>query len=250
MPNRIKILVVDDDPRLLDLLIETLTTIGYDAVGAADARQALKILTETKVNLIITDIKMPDMDGFELADIVRKEYPGLPVVFITGVFTSSVVHQKNSETILTKPFRISRLEDMIKRAVTSPTYVEMREKDRILVVEDDDSFRVMLMETLKLSNYSVTGASDADEAINILQQGSISAVITDIKMPGMDGISLAKNIKRSQPEIPVILITAYLSAGQQDRASFADGFLMKPFDIKSVTDLLESLKHQIARPAV
>jgi len=250
MPNRIKILVVDDDPRLLDLLIETLTTIGYDAVGAADARQALKILTETKVSLIITDIKMPDMDGFELADIVRKKHPGLPVVFITGVFTSSIVHRKDDETILTKPFRISRLEDMIKRAVTPPPDVEPREKERILVVDDDDSFRVMLMETLKLSNYSVTGASDADEAMNILQQGNISAVITDIKMPGMDGISLAGNIKKSRPGIPVILVTAYLSAEQENAASIADGFLMKPFSIESVTNLLESLKDRITRSMV
>ena len=112
-----KILVVDDDSRLLGLLTETLAAIGYSAEDARSAREALAKLAESKFHLIISDIKMPEMDGFSLLGRIKENYPGLPVIFITGQPTLDSARLANADGILTKPFRISNLEDLIEQAL-------------------------------------------------------------------------------------------------------------------------------------
>lgn len=244
MTNDLHILVVDDDAYLLDLLIETLTTIGYKATGAPDAIAALELLGNTEINLVITDIKMPKMDGIEFAKTIRRKFPDIPIVFISGAFTPSVLRQIEGEPYIPKPFRINQIEKIIQdvaERVASP--VESKPGDTILVVDDDDSFRLMLTESLKLSGYAVTGARDGISAVERVKKGGISAVITDVKMPGMDGITLSKYIRKQWPSIPVVLITAYLNFDEvpdMDKCS-ADGYLMKPFKIEAVTALLEDL---------
>ncbi|MEZ5357823.1 MAG: response regulator [Candidatus Zixiibacteriota bacterium] len=244
MTSELNILVVDDDAYLLDLLIETLTTIGYDAIGAPNAVEALKMLETSEVNLIITDIKMPQMDGIEFARTIRRTYPDLPIVFISGAFTPSVLRQIEGEPYIPKPFRINQIEKIIEdvaNRVAMP--VKSKPGDMILVVDDDDSFRLMLIESLKLSGYTVAGVGDGISAVERIKKGGISAVITDVKMPGMDGISLAKYIHKQWPGIPVVLITAYLNFDEvpdMERQA-ADGYLMKPFKIEAVTSLLKDL---------
>ena len=112
-----RILVVDDDSRLLGLLTETLVAIGYEAEDARSAREALAKLAESKFHLIISDIKMPEMDGLSLLERIRENYPGLPVVFITGLPQTDILRSANPEGILSKPFRISNLEDLIEQAL-------------------------------------------------------------------------------------------------------------------------------------
>jgi YesN/AraC family two-component response regulator len=84
-----------------------------------------------------------------------------------------------------------------------------------------------------------------------MEGGSVGAVITDVKMPGMDGIALAGHIKEKWPGTPVILITGYIPADHEEpmKTDIADGFLMKPFKIESITELLEDLRRQFPPPA-
>lgn len=112
-----RILVVDDDSRLLGLLTDTLETIGYTAEDASSAKEALAKLAESKFHLIISDIKMPEMDGLSLLSRIRENYPGLPVIFITGQPQTDILRSANPEGILSKPFRISNLEDLIEQAL-------------------------------------------------------------------------------------------------------------------------------------
>jgi two-component system sensor histidine kinase/response regulator len=251
MANEIKILVVDDDRYLLDLLIETLRSIGYDTTGVQSAAEALKLLETTDYKLLITDIKMPEMDGLEFTRKVKRNHPDLPVIFITGVLGSSVLRLTDADGYLSKPFRIGQMEELIKKVLENQTGAAAPDgNEHILVVDDDDTFRLMLMETLKLSGYSVIGASGGREAVALLEQGGIDSVIADIKMPEMDGISLTRHIKKTWPGMPVIMITGYLSMEdkQEESDQLADGFLMKPFKIESITELLESLKKQRTPP--
>ena len=114
-----RILVVDDDRRLLGLLTETLSSIGYTVEDARGAKEALAKLAESRFDLIISDIKMPEMDGLSLLGRIRESYPGLPVIFITGLPRTDIVIAANPEGILSKPFRISNLEDLIEQALES-----------------------------------------------------------------------------------------------------------------------------------
>ncbi|MFH1701173.1 MAG: response regulator [Candidatus Zixiibacteriota bacterium] len=247
MNDSLMILVVDDDPLLLDLMIETLDTIGYRADGVLGGKEALEYLEDSDVQLLITDIKMPGMDGIELSQQVKKLYPRLPVIFISAAFSPEVLQRIEGDPFLAKPFRISQIEALIENSLKPESEVmSTKPVDSILVVDDDDGFRIMLMENLKISGYNVCGAADATKALERLKQGGINSVITDFKMPGMDGISLSRYIRQQWPEMPIILITAYINIDEDPDIRFndADGYLMKPFKIDSITGLLEMIKRE------
>lgn len=115
----IKILVVDDDQNLLDLLDDTLTTIGYEATGSADGFEALEKLKQQKFDLVISDIKMPGMDGLELLREIRESYPDLPVLFITGAGLPETIEKAAPDGFLDKPFRISHIERLIENCLSA-----------------------------------------------------------------------------------------------------------------------------------
>ena len=106
---------------------------------------------------------------------------------------------------------------------------EISEK-KILIVEDDDTLRITLRRTLELEGYQVMEASGGRIAQNLLGMETFDIVITDIRMPDINGIELMHFIKRSLG-LPVILITGFAEAGQREEliSLGADGYIAKPF---------------------
>ena len=234
-----RLLVVDDDAQLLDLLLDTLTSIGYAADGASDGVEALEKLHSGRYELMITDIKMPGMDGISLLKKVRRYYPKLPVLFITGLATPEIMGQASPDGFLAKPFRISHIEDLIKDALAGKRDVVERPVRRVMIVDDDDAFRKALTDMLAAHDYLALAVPSAEQALIELKNGEVDVVITDIKMPGMDGITLTRVIKERHPDLPVIMITGFLSAGEAGLQ--ADGFLRKPFRVENIIRLMESV---------
>jgi diguanylate cyclase (GGDEF)-like protein len=110
------------------------------------------------------------------------------------------------------------------------------EREKILVTDDDQSIREMLLDMIQLFGYECRVACDAEEALKILQEAGFSIVISDIKMPEMDGISLTKLIKEKNPEIDVMIITGYdtdYTFKDVIRAGASD-FVTKPFSIDEI----------------
>ena len=245
MPQaKAKILVVDDDANLLELLSDTLETIGYLARRACDGIEALQRLKEEKFDLMITDIKMPGLDGMALLKKARRYYPTLPVLFITGVVSPEVIGRASPDGFLAKPFRISHLEGLIEDTLAGKSERAIKPIRRVMVVDDDDLFREMLTEALSCHDYIPFAVSSGLEALRELEHGTVDAVIADIKMPGMDGITLLKKIKEKDSEIPVILVTAFFSqeeAGRKAGTVAANGFLKKPFGVDNIIKILKQL---------
>lgn len=111
---------------------------------------------------------------------------------------------------------------------------------RVLVVEDDPRLREAVVDTLMLKGFQVSEAAHGIEALNLLRHQQIDLVLSDINMPGMDGLELLQNVKQETPWLPVILMTAYGDVGQAVKAMQrgADDYLMKPFELKELDDLL------------
>jgi CheY-like chemotaxis protein len=110
------ILVADDDPDLRDLIVATLANAGYAILAAADGYDAVRVLADNWVNLLIADIRMPGMDGFELARQAKVMRPNLHVVYISHY---SVEKAKSAGPIygpvLKKPILMADLLDEVKR---------------------------------------------------------------------------------------------------------------------------------------
>jgi len=109
----------------------------------------------------------------------------------------------------------------------------------VLVVEDDVLIRLMIADQLRERGFAVVEASNADEAVTLLQsQVPVNLVLTDVRMPGsMDGIAFAKLVRETRPELKLV-ITSGNSAGD---TSAADAFFRKPYDLDRVIDRIEEL---------
>ncbi len=243
--SRARILVVDDDANLLDLLVDTLSGVGYQAVGVPDGVTALERLKiDEKYDLMISDIRMPGMDGIGLLKRVRRYYPRMPVLFITGYPSAEMIGRASADGFLAKPFRISRIEELIESTLAGKPERITGSLRRIMVVDDDDSFRETLTDMLRANDYVPLSASNAEEALRELENGDIDAVITDIRMPGTDGLTLMKEIKKKNSEMPVVLTTSFASQYEIDSdptLASADGFLQKPFEAEKIISLLNQL---------
>jgi len=114
------ILIVDDDPHILEVLEARLTSAGHHIVKAGDGREALEFLTVNRVDLVISDIRMPGLTGLELQAGLEQLSPGLPIIFLTahGSIPDAVkAIQSGAVDYLTKPFEGLELLDKVSRAL-------------------------------------------------------------------------------------------------------------------------------------
>lgn len=110
----------------------------------------------------------------------------------------------------------------------------------VLIVEDDLSLREALCDTLQLAGYTVAAAEDGPSALDVLERESVAMVVSDVQMPNMDGHSLLKRIRSRNPDLPVVLMTAYgtvQKAVDAMRCGAAD-YLLKPFDADVLVDMV------------
>lgn len=117
------------------------------------------------------------------------------------------------------------------------------QKSKILVVDDEDVIRDSFSEWLTEAGYEVATASDGGEALDIISSQEIDIVIADLKMPGMDGIELMKRVKGADPNLPVIIMTAYGSIASAIEAMKAGAYdyLEKPFCPERVEIMIKNL---------
>jgi len=115
------ILVVDDEPAVLTLITTLLKKNGYDHLGANSARDALALFTKhrDKVDLLVSDIMMPEMDGFALTSAIHRRKPDLPVIFVSA-FCDTITDAHRYECI-SKPFAPAELLNTITKALAKKT---------------------------------------------------------------------------------------------------------------------------------
>jgi CheY-like chemotaxis protein len=121
-----RILVVDDETYVRDLLARVLKRRPYDVDLAADADEALGLLAEHHYDLLLTDVVMPGMDGFELLRLVKAAYPQMTVIVLTGYARKQSISDfllYGADDYLSKPFQVQTLLEAVDRALDadSPT---------------------------------------------------------------------------------------------------------------------------------
>lgn len=116
-----KILIIDDDPKLNDLLNSYLQKFGFESISAIHPHEGLKLVDSEKPDLVILDVMMPDMDGFEVCKEIRKEN-NIPIIMLTarGELTDKVVGlELGADDYLSKPFEprelVARIQTVLRR---------------------------------------------------------------------------------------------------------------------------------------
>lgn len=119
-PEKCRILVVDDERILNEILQETLRSAGYTVEGAYDGVESLDKLRQGKFHVVLLDIRMPRKDGLEVLEFIKKEYPEVQVIIITGLASLAEIKEtvkKGAFACLKKPFMLDKVLDTIERAV-------------------------------------------------------------------------------------------------------------------------------------
>lgn len=122
-----------------------------------------------------------------------------------------------------------------------------KESGLILVVEDDNALREAFKDTLEIAGYSVLEAENAGSALRLLERFDVDMMVSDVNMPGMDGVELLKKSRQLYKDLPVLLVTAYASIAKSVAAMQAGAvdYLVKPFEPPA---LLEQIANHVVQP--
>jgi DNA-binding response OmpR family regulator len=119
MKSTVSILVVDDEEMLRNLLMKILTKEGYQVDAACDGEDAVEKLRQNTYSLLISDIKMPRLNGFELLKIAKRDYPTMGVIIMTAYGDSFTVKDAlllGADEYITKPFKSFEINLIVERA--------------------------------------------------------------------------------------------------------------------------------------
>jgi PAS domain S-box-containing protein len=246
------ILVVEDDDDVRQHSTQLLTELGYRVFEAPNGGAALEILARQQdIKLIFTDIGLPGgMNGRQFADEALRRWPQLRVLFTTGYARNAIVHAGRLDpgvSLLTKPFTFEGLAAKIG---------EMLASDRggrcVLIVEDDDEVRAVMVDALTSLGYRVEEAASAMEATNRIRMVGdyIDAVVIDIGLPDRRGDALAAELRALHARLPIVIASGYAETPLQDRIRNDPyfRFLTKPYDTAQLAAALRGMSVQPAEP--
>ncbi|WP_114766293.1 response regulator [Vibrio rhodolitus] len=223
------VLIVDDFEAITRTLCSACEQMGFKNVyQARDGLEAVQFLSRMSVDVIISDWKMPKMDGLALLKKVResKQHANVPFIMLTGnLYQSDVVQaiEAGVSEYLVKPFSKATLSERVHKAFVSPIKVggvsrsenksEQADNERqrtILVVDDEPSNLQVLGEVLK-PNYKIKVCRSGKQALEICAKSNKpDLILLDIMMPEMDGLEVCSALK-GDPEtefIPIIFVSA------------------------------------------
>ena len=118
-PTRPIVLLLEDDDSVRELIGRALRANGFDVVAAASGEEALELEFDARVDLLLSDVMLPDQNGFEVANQIHARSPHIPIVFMSGYYDQAVAeaaHLDISGTILQKPFAMADLLAHLREA--------------------------------------------------------------------------------------------------------------------------------------
>lgn len=254
------ILIVDDIPDNLRLLSTLLTQQGYEVSKARNGQMALQAAKSALPDLILLDINMPDIDGYEVCKLLKADAKTkqIPVIFLSALDDSwdkTKAFHVGGAGYVTKPFKgeevLVRVENQLalarKRSLQPPQNaplilpdVEHDDANRgnILIVDDAPNNLRLLSTILTQQGYEVGKALNGKIALKSVQVSPPDLILLDINMPEMDGYEVCEQLKLDEKtrKIPVIFISALDDVFDKVKAFSVGGvdYITKPFQNEEV----------------
>lgn len=260
----LNVLVVDDNQTNRRILKKMLANWHMRATLAEDARSGLETFGEAiaqkkPFDIIISDVHMPGMDGYELVQRIRNETsrPEVPVIMLTSARRSEDAERSRELKIkanLLKPAKQSRILDAIITAVGVETVGAKHDVPEpgdillepsagslnILVAEDNEVNQKFAVRVLKKAGHASTIANNGREAVEAFANGEFDVILMDVQMPEMDGYEATAAIREHEmttgTTIPIIALTAHAMKGDREKcvAAGMNGYVTKPVKTKTL----------------
>jgi PAS domain S-box-containing protein len=249
------ILVVEDDDEVREVAVSMLAELGYRVVKARDAASALVVVDSgIPIDLIFTDVMMPGtLRSPDLARKAKERLPNLAVLFTSGYTQNAIVHGGRLDPgvdLLAKPYTREALARKIRHVLVNQAQRRFSQRSHhtagkktlkgaiVLLVEDDDLIRLTTREMLCDVGCKVEEASTAQEAVKILDEQPVDILLTDVGLPGVSGLQLAKDVHARRPDLGLVLATGD-SEVRSEAAQLGALFVMKPYTPESLFQGLE-----------
>jgi CheY-like chemotaxis protein/nitrogen-specific signal transduction histidine kinase len=247
------ILVVEDHEITRKMLRFVLENDGYVAMEAIDGRSALAAAGQSMPDLVLQDLVLPDISGFELVGRLRA-LPGaasVPILALSGFVSrreEARIAHVGFNAMLVKPIEPSRLTEFIRSYLPRGlTVIPAAEGRHVLVVADDAVQRNLMRIHLRGLGFQVTVASSVGEALQAARKRVPDAILSDVLMPEVDGFQLCFDVRRSAKltRTPVVLVSAHYGAGAEvdlSRRAGANALVLRTPDLEAIAPaLLEAI---------
>lgn len=267
-----RVLIVDDNATNRRILQELLKDWGLEHTLAENGRTALQLLEEKAFDLMLLDIQMPDMDGFEVAREIQQRWPksAMSIVVLTSIgHRGDAVRcrELNIDAYLSKPVQTSDLREVLERLgarmrdgsgrtgcelITRHTLGKPTQRPgltqplRILVAEDNRVNQTLARRLLEKEGHSVTIASDGIQAVEAAATGAFDLILMDVQMPEMNGVQAAAAIREQEAgrrRTPIVALTAHAMGRDRDQciAAGMDAFISKPIQMNELLEAIHAL---------
>ncbi len=254
-----RVLVVDDNATYRGILKNQLEQWKLVPVLASSGKDALSVLSrDANFDLILTDMKMPEMDSMQLVRSIRVIHSTTPIILLSSVGDEKLKENElRFYSLLNKPVRQSSLQKHILLHLKGANNTMHVEDDRkinmstdfaakfpmdILIVEDNLVNQKLAERVLVKLGYKPDLATNGLEALKVLEQRKYNVILMDVQMPVMDGLETTKRI-RSKPGVKSIIIAMTANAMQGDREECLqagmDDYISKPIRLEILIDVLE-----------
>ena len=249
------VLIVDDNQTNRLILEEMVTNWGMVPVQAASVQEAQELLeaatAERRFRLVLSDVNMPDVDGFQFAEWIRArmELSQLPVILLTSGARMGDQHRREQLGIaasLMKPIKQSELYNTIVRVLgvtptqqpsEKPAAAEQERPLRVLLAEDSLFNQRLAVTLLEKRGHQVTLAQTGRAAVEAFERETFDVILMDVQMPELDGLEATEQIRRREqddglPRTPIIAMTAHALKGDREHCLDIgmDEYVSKPID--------------------
>lgn len=236
--------IVDDDKDFRNLVMMYLKAEGLEVLEARNGQEGFYLASTEKPDLILLDIYLPDLDGFDLLSVLKRDpqTKGIPVVILSVVKEPHRGLELGASDFLVKPTGSQEIVSTVRRILLETA------RKKILIVDDEPDTVEFLSQGLEIEGYQTFKAYEGVVTLKLAAERQPDLILLDLMMPGIDGWEVIRELKQKKEtqEIPVIIITA--KGGREDREKGlqlgAKKYIPKPFEIK---ELLGEIKEIIKK---
>ena len=250
----LRVLIVDDVLSARKILKVLVGSLGYEAMVMATAEEALDELRRVPYDLVVLDWRMPEVDGFQAARLIRNAGLQTPprIIMMTAYGDEEVrqrVEEEGLDGFLLKPVTSSALFDAISTAFgrqgprrmlhppalgPSAEHLGRLQGARVLLVEDNGFNQQVAMELLAAMGVQVTLAVDGQDALEAVKSRAFDLVLMDLQMPVMDGYEATRRLREDPAcaHLPILAMTAHAMAQERERCRVLgmNDYITKPIN--------------------
>jgi DNA-binding NtrC family response regulator len=241
MNKEMRVLVVDDDWPMAKTLVDVLSLSRYRAEAAYSGPEALEKVGRDHFDCVLTDIKMPEVNGVDLLRAIKGVRPHVPVVLMTAYAAGSLVNEGLREGALAsfvKPLDIDLLLCFLS---------VLNEQRSIVVVDDDANFWHVVGEALERRGFTMLKVEDPEDLFETLKPGG-QAVFLGTRLNGIKGLELLEKIREQYDTLPVVLATegreAASSEVEKAQSLNVFAYLHKPFEADELLGVLADIRRR------